>query len=55
MEPLSKQDVDRIIDNNLIHEFDRLASTPGFVLVPMPFGKVRSRFTGAATPVVDDL
>ena len=38
--PLSKSEVDRILDNNLVDEFDRLAGTPGFVLVPMLFQKV---------------
>ena len=32
MHPLSKDEVDRILDNNLVDEFDRLAGTPGFVL-----------------------
>ncbi|DBA74824.1 TPA: hypothetical protein ACH3X2_009167 [Trebouxia sp. C0005] len=41
MHPLSKDEVDRILDNNLVDEFDRLAGTPGFVLVPMPFQKVQ--------------
>lgn len=40
MHPLSKDEVDRILDNNLVDEFDRLAGTPGYVLVPMPFQKV---------------
>lgn len=40
MQPLSKEEVDRILDNNLVDEFDRLGATPGFVLVPMPFEKV---------------
>ncbi|KAL0051705.1 hypothetical protein WJX82_000719 [Trebouxia sp. C0006] len=41
MHPLSKDEVDRILDNNLVDEFDRLAGTPGFVLIPMPFQKVQ--------------
>ena len=41
MFPLSKDEVDRVIDNNLVDEFDRLAATPGFVLTPMPFSKGR--------------
>ncbi len=40
MRPLSKDEVDRILDNNLVDEFDSLAGTPGYVLVPMPFKKV---------------
>ena len=42
MLPLNKTEVDRIIDNNLVDEFDRLRATPGFVLVPMPFEKVNN-------------
>ena len=42
MQPLSKEEVDRILDNNLVDEFDRLGATPGFVLVPMPFEKVHT-------------
>ena len=38
---MSKDEVDRILDKNLVDEFDRLAATPGFVLTPMPFEKVR--------------
>ncbi|KAL3158556.1 hypothetical protein ABBQ38_010775 [Trebouxia sp. C0009 RCD-2024] len=45
MHPLSKDEVDRIIDNNLIEEFDRLVATPGFVLTPMPFEKVQELAT----------
>ena len=41
MQPLTKDEVDRIVDNNLVDEFDRLAATPGFVLTRMPFEKVR--------------
>lgn len=40
MQPLSKDEVDRIVDNNLVEEFDKLAATPGFVLKPMPFQQV---------------
>ncbi len=42
MRPLEKEEVDRILDNNLVDEFDRLAATPGFVLVPMPFETVQT-------------
>ena len=42
MQALDKHEVDRIIDNNLEDEFDRLGATPGFVLLPMPFEKVHS-------------
>lgn len=41
MQPLSKDEVDRIVDNNLEEEFEKLAATPGFVLIPMPFQQVR--------------
>ena len=44
MHPLSKEEVDRVLDNNLVDEFDRLGATPGFVLVPMPFEKVHMFF-----------
>ena len=40
MQPLSKDEVDKILDNNLVEEFDKLAGTPGFVLTPMPFQQV---------------
>lgn len=40
MQPLSKEEVDRILDNNLEEEFGKLAATPGFVLKPMPFHQV---------------
>ena len=40
MQPLSKDEVDRIVDNNLVEEFSKLAATPGFVLTPMPFHQV---------------
>ena len=40
MRPLSKDEVDRILDNNLVEEFDKLAATPGYVLKPMPFQRV---------------
>lgn len=42
MRPLSKDEVDKILDQNLVDEFDSLGATPGFVLVPMPFEKVPS-------------
>ena len=51
MVPLSKDEVDRILDNNLVDEFDRLAGTPGYVLVPMPFQKVYILcYTACKTP-----
>ena len=40
MQSLSKDEVDRIVENNLEEEFDKLAATPGFVLTPMPFQQV---------------
>ena len=40
MRPLSKDEVDRILDSNLVEEFDKLAATPGYVLTPMPFQRV---------------
>ncbi|KAL3160231.1 hypothetical protein ABBQ32_010986 [Trebouxia sp. C0010 RCD-2024] len=48
MHPLSKAEVNRIIENNLIEEFDRLAATPGFVLTPMPFEKVQELATNGS-------
>ena len=40
MQPLSKDDENRIIDNNLVDEFDKLAATPGYVLKPLSFERV---------------
>ena len=54
MQALDKLEVDRIIDNNLEDEFDKLGATPGFVLVPMPFEKVHICLSCVAiSPITD--